>query len=162
MFIDKNSALQYFTILDNVADVFVELSMYYLFCIRIYPISLIFFLLLQFFSFIVNVKHQGTVENLSSIGWPNGTISVLTPKQLELLYNEELAINVGKINSNNPSLIRGRLVSRSVADSRDSLTPYLLKRSDTSVPADMVGLIWARIDGECNLYYDVRLKKKIK
>lgn len=109
-----------------------------------------------FFAFLVTARHLTSVENLSNIGWPNGTVSSLSPKYLEQLYDEELAVNVVKMNGNNPSLIRGRLVSRLVADSRDSAAPYLLKRSDTSVPADMVGLIWARIDGECNLYYDVR------
>lgn len=98
-------------------------------------------------------RHQTLVQGLPE--WLNGTANV-TPRSVEQLYDDELAVNVARANGNNPSLIRGRLVSRLVADSRDSITPYLLKRSDTSVPADMVGLIWARVDGECNLHFDVR------
>lgn len=101
----------------------------------------------------VTHRHPSVVQYLTD--WANSTIS-LAPKYLEQLYNDELAVNVLRANGNNPSLIRGRLVSRLVADSRDSTTPYLLKRSDTSVPVDMVGLIWARIDGECSLHFDVR------
>lgn len=102
---------------------------------------------------VVTHRHQTLVQELTN--WSNGTVR-LTPKYLEQLYGDDLAVNVARTNGNNPSLIRGRLISRLVADSRDSITPYLLKRSDTSVPVDMVGLIWARFDGECSLHFDVR------
>lgn len=92
------------------------------------------------------------MENLS---YPNGTLAYLSPKHLDWLYDQELAVSVTRMNSNGQSLIRGRLMSRTVADSRDSVTPYLLRRTDTSVPADMVGLIWARIDVDCSFHYDV-------
>ncbi|KAK7601243.1 hypothetical protein V9T40_008684 [Parthenolecanium corni] len=130
MFIDKTGALQYFYMLDNVADASVEL---------------------------VTTKHQTLVENLS---YPNGTLAYLSPKHLEWLYDQELAISVTRMNSNGQSLIRGRLMSRTVADSRDSPTPYLLRRTDTSVPADMVGLIWARIDVDCSFHYDISIAGK--
>ncbi len=96
------------------------------------------------------------MESISSgVGSSNGAVPYLSPKLLELLYTDDLAVNVAKINGNNPSLIRGRLLQRLVADSRDTTTPFLLKRSDNSIPADTVGLIWIRIDNDCILHYDV-------
>lgn len=158
MFIDKNGALQHHTILDNVADVSVELG-------KLCVVFFFFFFLIKnkidfneifwFPAFAVTARHFNVVEDLSLSSWSNSSLKYLSPKSLEQLYNDELAVNIVKANGNNPSLIRGRLTSRPVTDSRDSPNPFLLKRTDTSVPADMVGLVWARIDGECNLNYDV-------
>lgn len=86
----------------------------------------------------------------------NGSLKYLNPKSLEQLYKEELAIHIVRTNDNNSSLLQGRLTSKFVADGRDSPNPMLLKKTDSSAPTDIFGLVWARIDGDCSLNYDVR------
>lgn len=88
-------------------------------------------------------------------GWANGTIDQINTRHLEQLYAGELAINVATTTAR--SLVRGKLVSRPVADARDAASPSLLLRSDTYKPAELVGMIWAAVDVECNLHYDVRV-----
>lgn len=88
-------------------------------------------------------------------GWANGTIDQINARHLEQLYSGELAVNVATTATR--SLVRGRLVSRPVADARDAPSPSLLLRRDTSTPADLVGLIWTAVDIECNLHYEVNI-----
>ncbi|XP_065200014.1 dorsal-ventral patterning protein Sog [Planococcus citri] len=132
MFLDKNSALQYHVVLDGISDVSVNL---------------------------VTSHHSTLVEDLSS-DWMKGSLKYLNPKSLEQLYREELAIHIAKINDNSSTLLQGRLTSKLIADAKDTSNPLLLKRTDTSVPADVFGLVWARIDGECSLNYDISLVGK--
>ncbi|XP_054286307.1 dorsal-ventral patterning protein Sog-like [Macrosteles quadrilineatus] len=87
-------------------------------------------------------------------GWANGTIDQINTRHLEQLYNGELAINVATTTTR--SLARGRLAPRPVADARDAPSPSLLVATD-SLPTPSSGLIWAAVDNECNLHYEVVL-----
>ncbi|XP_065366073.1 dorsal-ventral patterning protein Sog [Calliphora vicina] len=86
-----------------------------------------------------------------------GTVDKLGPKVVESLYAGDLGVNIAI--EHETSLIRGRLVSRPVADARDSAEPILLKRSDNSVtaPNHAMGMAWLSIDNECNLHYEITL-----
>lgn len=85
-------------------------------------------------------------------GWANGTIDQINTRHLEQLYDGELAINVATTTTR--SLVRGRLSPRPVADARDAPAPSLLLETD-STANDVVGMIWAAVDNECNLHYEV-------
>lgn len=103
-------------------------------------------------------KRKTELEDLTpSLSFSNaiGVIDRLGPRVLEPLYAENLAINVATVNEE--SLIRGRLVSRQVADSRDSIEPILLKRTDTNSPAQSMGMAWLAVDNECSLHYELTL-----
>ncbi|XP_023707586.1 dorsal-ventral patterning protein Sog isoform X2 [Cryptotermes secundus] len=97
---------------------------------------------------------EDLTPSLSS-GWANGTIDRLSPRELEQLYAGELALNVAT--RLEPSLVRGRLVPRLMADARDSHSPVLLKRPNETVPAALVGMAWLGIDSECSLHFEVML-----
>lgn len=84
-----------------------------------------------------------------------GTLDRLGPRVLEPLYSGDLAINVAT--QNEPNLIRGRLVSRFVADARDFNTPILLGRINPSLPNNMVGMAWLSVDNICHLHYEITL-----
>ncbi|XP_037939722.1 dorsal-ventral patterning protein Sog-like [Teleopsis dalmanni] len=86
-----------------------------------------------------------------------GTIDKLGPKVLESLYAGDLGVNIAI--ESEPSLIRGRLAPRPVADARDSAEPILLKRAENSIVAPMhsMGMAWIAIDNECNLHYEITL-----
>lgn len=86
-------------------------------------------------------------------GNATGTLDRLSPKELEQLYEGDLALNVATESA--PSLIRGRLAARPVADARDSAAPALLRRRDLDTPAKLVGLVWAAVDMECTFHYEV-------
>lgn len=105
-----------------------------------------------------SVKRKTELEDLTpSLVFDNaiGTIDRLGPRVLEPLYAESLAINVAT--ETDESLIRGRLISRQVADSRDSIEPLLLKRLNTDSPAHLIGMAWLGVDNECSLHYEVTL-----
>lgn len=130
MFVDKTGALQYHIQLDGISQ----------------PDML----------GLVMERRLVELEDLTPSfqnGWANGTIDQINARHLEQLYAGELAVNVATTATR--SLVRGRLVSRPVADARDAPSPSLLIRHDTSTPADLVGLIWAAVDIECNLHYEV-------
>lgn len=102
----------------------------------------------------------------SNAGWANGSVSRISPRELEQLYAGELAVNVATGSA--ASLVRGRLVARPVAEARDSPQPILLtpKQGPTGssvkipvrgVAANLTGMVWFAIDPECNLNYDVSL-----
>lgn len=103
-------------------------------------------------------KRKTELEDLTpSLSFNNaiGVIDRLGPRVLEPLYAENLAINVATVNDD--SLIRGRLISRQVADSRDSVEPILLKRLDPNSPAQQMGMAWLAVDNECSLHYELTL-----
>ncbi|XP_046678316.1 dorsal-ventral patterning protein Sog isoform X2 [Homalodisca vitripennis] len=87
-------------------------------------------------------------------GWANGTIDQINTRHLEQLYDGELAINVATTATR--SLVRGRLTPRPVADARDAPAPSLLLETEQAA-GDIVGMIWAAVDNECNLHYEVIL-----
>ncbi|XP_076251804.1 chordin short gastrulation [Rhynchophorus ferrugineus] len=107
----------------------------------------------------VSTKRKTEVEDLTlhfhGDGWLNGTIDKLGPKVLDPLYSGDLSINVATRSESN--LIRGKLVSKPVADARDSAAPILMKRENTSLPASVVGLAWISVDMDCHLHYDVSI-----
>lgn len=87
-----------------------------------------------------------------------GTIDKLSPKVIESLYSGELGINIGT--TAETSLIKGRLISRPVADARDSAEPILLKRPEigtVAAPNNAMGMAWVSVDNECNLHYEITL-----
>lgn len=103
-------------------------------------------------------KRKTELEDLTpSLSFNNaiGVIDRLGPRVLEPLYGENLAINVATVNE--ASLIRGRLISRHVADARDSIEPVLLKRQDANSAATLVGMAWLAVDNECTLHYELTL-----
>lgn len=104
------------------------------------------------------VKRKTELEDLtpSLIGSTAiGIIDRVGPRVLEALYSDNLAINVA--NESEVSVMRGRLVTRQVADSRDSTEPILLKRLDPNSPAHMIGMAWLAVDNECSLHYEITL-----
>lgn len=87
-----------------------------------------------------------------------GMIERVGPKVLEAMYADSLGINVAT--ETEESLIRGRLVSRMVADARDSPEPILLKRLGVPAAADaaqVLGMAWLAVDNECTLHYEITL-----
>lgn len=105
-----------------------------------------------------SVKRKTELEDLTpSLSFNNaiGIIDRLGPRVLEPLYTENLAINIAT--ENDESLLRGRLISRQVADSRDSIEPILLKRIDIDTPAHLAGMAWLGVDNECSLHYEITL-----
>lgn len=87
-------------------------------------------------------------------GWANGTIDQINTRHLEQLYDGELAVNVATTAVR--SVVRGKLSPRPVADARDSASPSLLLEVDKSI-GDLTGMVWAAVDNECNLHYEVGL-----
>jgi len=77
----------------------------------------------------------------------------LSPRELEQLYGGELSLNVAT--RTEPSVVRGRLAPRPMADARDSHSPVLLKRPNETAPATLVGMAWLAIDSECTLHFEV-------
>lgn len=106
-----------------------------------------------------SVRRKTELEDLTpsfSFNTAVGVIERLGPRVIEPLYEETLAINVAT--EHDESLIRGRLVSRLVADARDSAEPILLTRNDAaSTPAHLTGMAWLAVDNECFLHYEVTL-----
>lgn len=104
------------------------------------------------------VKRRTELEDLTPSLIGNtavGAINAVGPRLLEALYLDNLAINFATADVD--SVIRGRLVTRQVADSRDSTEPILLKRIDASTPAHMIGMAWLSVDNECSLHYEITL-----
>lgn len=106
----------------------------------------------------VSSKRRMELEDLTPFyqnGWANGTLDRLGPRVLEPLYSGNLAVNVAT--QSNPSLVRGRLTPRPVAEARDSPAPILLKRESTILPPTVVGMAWISVDSECHVHYDLTL-----
>lgn len=105
-----------------------------------------------------NGKRRNELEDVSGnfkYNAAHGIIDRVGPRLLESLYSNELAVNVAV--PSNPSLLKGRLIERQVADSRDSVEPILLKRLDTNSPIYIVGLAWISVDIECTVHYEIDL-----
>ncbi|XP_066993747.1 dorsal-ventral patterning protein Sog [Anabrus simplex] len=100
------------------------------------------------------VEYEDFTPSLHA-GKASGIVDMLSPQELEQLYDGELALNVATLNAS--SLIRGKLVSKLVAEPRDSPAPVLLKRQNIKKPASLVGLGWLAVDLECILHYEVVL-----
>ncbi|GAB0098367.1 Dorsal-ventral patterning protein Sog [Sergentomyia squamirostris] len=84
----------------------------------------------------------------------SGTIDKLGPRVLEPLYAGDLSVNVL---SKSDIIARGRLVSRPVADARDSPVPILFKKIDDNSPPNVAGMAWVAVDSACELHYDIML-----
>lgn len=72
---------------------------------------------------------------------------------IEALNSGTLILNVG--GSKNPSLIRGFLKSKLVADAGLASNPWLMDYKDVT-SAEVVALVWLAFDEQCNLHYEVR------
>lgn len=82
--------------------------------------------------------------------WSNGTVSTMGPVHLEQLYAEELSLFSAS------SGFKGRLSWRPVADARDTAGAMLLSSPEER---SMVGLLWAIVDPDCTLQYEVKFFK---
>lgn len=73
-------------------------------------------------------------------------MSTMGPVHLEQLYAEELSLFSAS------SGLKGRFAWRPVADARDTTGAMLLSNPDE---CSMVGILWAIIDSDCTLQYEV-------
>lgn len=92
--------------------------------------------------------------------YATGSLDRLGPRVLDPLYSDHLAININGWNNDTDSeqtLVRGKLVSRFVADARDFSTPILLKRFDPRLPSNLTGMAWLSVDNDCIVHYEVTL-----
>lgn len=108
-------------------------------------------------------KHKEEIE-LTHLrdGLANGSFDRMGPRLLESLYSGDLVVNVATHSEG--SVIRGRIISRPVADMQDLHGPTLMKRPDLTQPADIVGLAWISVDYECSVQWEVsdqQISKKI-
>lgn len=76
----------------------------------------------------------------------------MAPHMIEALNSGTLILNVG--GSKNPSLIRGFLKSKLVADAGLASSPWLMDYKDVT-SAEVVALVWLAFDEQCNLHYEV-------
>lgn len=109
---------------------------------------------------LVDDKRKAELEDLTKSlsfdnGFAAGVLDAIGPRIVEPLYSNKLAINI--ITGNKQNLVRGKLIGRPVADSRDAPAPILLKRSDPNSPSHLVGMAWMSIDNECTVHYEVTL-----
>ncbi|XP_024942281.1 dorsal-ventral patterning protein Sog isoform X2 [Cephus cinctus] len=85
----------------------------------------------------------------------NGSLERPGPRLLEPLFKGELSVVAA---SHLGSLLRGRLVQRPVADARDTVAPVLLRRFEQEpVSNGPIGLVWAAIDLDCALHYELEI-----
>jgi chordin len=98
----------------------------------------------------VDMKNDGNVY------WINGTVSRLAAKDLELLYEGELYVNVAT-EQFPVSEIRGKLVPRLAGESHLATEngPVLLNPVGNSTATNRAALGWVHVDKECNFHYDV-------
>lgn len=94
---------------------------------------------LELAHFLGNGIFSGSLQNIEKI--------------FEPLYSGELYVDV--TTRSNKSVIRGRLVSRPIADAMDLNGPTLLRRFETSKPANVTGLAWISVDYECSIQWEV-------
>lgn len=103
------------------------------------------------------MQKQVTVRNLRpslKAGWINGTLSKLSPLQLNMLRKGELGIIIE--GPSKESIVQGTLQGRLVAEMVGVSGPTLLiKGNATNEPANLTGLVWAGFDLECTLLYEV-------
>lgn len=92
--------------------------------------------------------------------YASGILDRLGPRVLEPLYADHLAISIhvkNNITDNEVTLVKGKLMSRFVADARDFSTPILLKRFDPRLPSNLTGMAWLSVDNDCVVHYEVTL-----
>ncbi|KAJ8918575.1 hypothetical protein NQ315_013080, partial [Exocentrus adspersus] len=103
----------------------------------------------------ISTKRRTELEDLTPYfhdGWANGTLDKLSPKILDPLYSGKLDVSVAITNE---TMIRGRLISKPVADAREAAAPVLLRRENYTLPPSAVGIAWISVDSDCHLHYDV-------
>lgn len=85
----------------------------------------------------------------------NGSVERPGLRLLEPLFSGELSVVAA---SHVGSLLRGRLTQKPVADARDTSSPILLRRVDSEpVASGLVGLVWATVDLDCTLHYELEI-----
>ncbi|XP_015519494.1 dorsal-ventral patterning protein Sog isoform X1 [Neodiprion pinetum] len=103
-------------------------------------------------------KRRTEIEDLTPAllaGLANGSIERPGPRLLEPLFSGELGVVAA---SHLGSVLRGRLIQKPVADARDTSAPILLRRPDTEpVASGMAGLVWASVDLDCTLHYELEI-----
>lgn len=100
---------------------------------------------------------EDVTDMLSQDGvWINGTVSRLAAKDLELLYEGELYVNVATEHWPT-SEIRGKLVPRLAGESHLATEsgPVLLNPVGNGTGINRAALGWVHVDNECNFHYDV-------
>ena len=99
---------------------------------------------------------EDVTDQLSPDLWINGTVSRLAAKDLELLYEGELYINVATEHWPT-SEIRGKLVPRLAGESHLATDngPVLLNPVGNGTGTNRAALGWVHVDNECNFHYDV-------
>lgn len=100
---------------------------------------------------------EDVTELVSSGGeWINGSVARLSARDLELLYEGELYVNVAT-EQWPASEIRGRLVPRLAGESHLSTEsgPVLLNPVGNGTVSSRAALGWVHVDKECNFHYDV-------
>ena len=112
---------------------------------------------------------EDITAQLSTDGqWVNGTVNRLSAKDLELLYEGELWVNVATIERPVTEL-RGRIVQRLAGDSHLAIVqsgPVLLNvvssshaalNANSANIANRAAIAWVHVDNECNFHYDISL-----
>lgn len=84
----------------------------------------------------------------------NGQIDRVKLRVMEPLYAGDLLVNVM---ASTDLVARGRLISRPVADARDSNAPILFKKADKYSAANVAGMAWVAVDSDCVLHYEVTM-----
>lgn len=90
------------------------------------------------------------------VRWINGTMIRIAAKDLELLYEGELYVNVAT-EQRPASEIRGKLVPRLAGESHLATEngPVLLNPVGNTTGTHRAALGWVHVDKECNFHYDV-------
>lgn len=88
--------------------------------------------------------------------WINGTVGRLSARDLELLYEGELYVNIAT-EQWPVSEMRGRLVPRLAGESHLATEsgPVLLNPVGNATAGNRAALGWVHVDNECNFHYDV-------
>lgn len=85
--------------------------------------------------------------------WINGSLN-MSPHLIESLNSGSLILNVAGSKPSTPSLIRGFLKSKLVADAGLASNPWLFDYKDVT-SAEVVALVWVAFDEQCDLHYEV-------
>lgn len=96
------------------------------------------------------------------VSWINGTVVRLAAKDLELLYEGELYVNVAT-EEFPVSEIRGKLVPRLAGESHLATEngPVLLNPVGNATATNRAALGWVHVDKECNFHYDVAVTSSL-
>ncbi|XP_057374741.1 dorsal-ventral patterning protein Sog-like [Daphnia carinata] len=96
------------------------------------------------------------------VSWINGTVTRMAAKDLELLYEGELYINVAT-EQWPTSEIRGKLVPRLAGESHLATEngPVLLNPVGNGTGTNRAALGWVHVDNECNFHYDVAVTSSL-